>query len=258
MVKLIVKSRVPDFRFLADISLSRSVSETVEAVKAIFGEILDFRGFVNGVMEFLRSAPFHKASTSESLPDPDKNYIEMGTLNSAASPEVCFEGSQLLPACEAAWSLISAGKPINEQDVRTYRERISTALRSAYPGYDFSPVCELKRAQSHETLDDAVLWWITHKLQKGDSRSLGQALGVNDRSVLNVTLMSAKEGPPVREVVVDSGTHQNMLSYYHKRQEELNKLDEDDDDSYLCSEWTDPKELKRRLIGCSESVEWRF
>lgn len=35
-----------------------------------------------------------------------------------------------------------------------------------------------------------------------------------------------------------------MLSYYKKREEELKKLDEDNDDDYLNQPWADTRQLK--------------
>lgn len=43
---------------------------------------------------------------------------------------------------------------------------------------------------------------------------------------------------------VDEETHKAMLSYYYKKQEEQKALKNDEDDSYLTSEWANPKALK--------------
>ena len=38
-----------------------------------------------------------------------------------------------------------------------------------------------------------------------------------------------------------------MMAYYFKRQEELKKLSEANDDDYLASAWADPKQLQVRV-----------
>ncbi|CAN0123460.1 unnamed protein product [Phaeothamnion confervicola] len=40
-----------------------------------------------------------------------------------------------------------------------------------------------------------------------------------------------------------------MMAYYFKRQEELKKLAEAEDDDYLASAWADPKQMQRTLRG---------
>lgn len=40
-----------------------------------------------------------------------------------------------------------------------------------------------------------------------------------------------------------------MLSFYHKKQEEAKKLDEDTNDTYMNSPWANPKNLKEQLHG---------
>lgn len=40
-----------------------------------------------------------------------------------------------------------------------------------------------------------------------------------------------------------------MLSFYHKKQEEMKKLEVDDSDQYFNSKWADPKAMKAQLHG---------
>jgi hypothetical protein len=42
-----------------------------------------------------------------------------------------------------------------------------------------------------------------------------------------------------------------MMAHYFKRNEELKKLAEADDDDYLNSNWADSKEMKRNMQGLS-------
>jgi hypothetical protein len=46
-----------------------------------------------------------------------------------------------------------------------------------------------------------------------------------------------------------------MMAHYFKRQEELKKLAEADDDDYLNSEWADPKQMKRNLQGLNGNIK---
>lgn len=47
-------------------------------------------------------------------------------------------------------------------------------------------------------------------------------------------------GAPQREALIDPETHKKMLSYYHQKSQEAEKLDEmDDGDQYMNSAWAD-------------------
>ena len=59
-----------------------------------------------------------------------------------------------------------------------------------------------------------------------------------------VKIQKKGSGAPVREPLIDEGTHKQMLAFYHKKQEEQKKLEEDNDDAYMNSAWADSRQLK--------------
>ena len=46
-----------------------------------------------------------------------------------------------------------------------------------------------------------------------------------------------------------------MMAFYYKKQEEAKQLAENDEDTYLASDWANPKALKSSLLGTS-SIAW--
>lgn len=66
------------------------------------------------------------------------------------------------------------------------------------------------------------------------------------------------EGAPVRESPVDEDTHKQMLSYYHRKQEEQKKLEQDKDDSYWNNEWANSNSLKSQLINQGKDIKWKY
>ena len=70
-------------------------------------------------------------------------------------------------------------------------------------------------------------------------------------------LQKKGQGAPVREPVVDQDAYKNMLSFYHKKQEEMKKLEDNSEDAYLNSAWADPKALKRDLTGAGTKISWK-
>ncbi len=45
------------------------------------------------------------------------------------------------------------------------------------------------------------------------------------------------------------------MAHYFKRQEDLKKLAEADDDDYLNSQWADTREMKRNLQGLGSGIK---
>jgi len=54
----------------------------------------------------------------------------------------------------------------------------------------------------------------------------------------------------------DKETQLAMMSFYHKKQEELKKMQEDFDDSYLSSQWADTDKMKKQFQGVS-GISWK-
>lgn len=64
------------------------------------------------------------------------------------------------------------------------------------------------------------------------------------------------QGPPGREPVMSEEQRKQFMLHAYRRQEELKKLDADDDDSYLNSQWADSGNLKRAFHGLN-NISWR-
>lgn len=109
------------------------------------------------------------------------------------------------------------------------------------------------------TFENPILWWAGKPLKPSESKTqLRDFMTINDKSCVSVLIMDANDPPPPRETRMDAATYNNMLNYLTTRQETLRTLDRDDDDSYLMSEWTDPKGLKNHLIGNQGKINWKF
>ena len=47
-----------------------------------------------------------------------------------------------------------------------------------------------------------------------------------------------------------------MIAFYHKKQAEVEKMDQEDEDAYLHSAWANPKALKQAFSGVGD-VSWK-
>lgn len=78
---------------------------------------------------------------------------------------------------------------------------------------------------------------------------LSDRIGTNEKTKVICKLALKGAGPPPREAIVSEAERNAMAAFYFKRQEELKRLADADEDDFLNSEWADPKGMKRNLNG---------
>lgn len=98
------------------------------------------------------------------------------------------------------------------------------------------------------------LWWAGKELQRG--KKLQDFIGKNEKTKLIIKIQKKGQGPPSREPVFSEEQRKQMMAYAYRKQEDLKKLETDEDDSYLNSDWADPQALKRQFHGVG-NVKWR-
>jgi len=186
-------------------------------------------------------------------------------------PEVADVLTRTAEESEAAVSheLVLQRRTLDKKTCQTQIDNMRGAVMIAYPAYHRLPVYDPTRQEleDKEELDgvsdlQAVLdytqtnlWWAGKELQAG--QTLEQYVGKNEKTKLVAKLAPKSSGAPAREARIDENTHKAMLAHYYKKQEENKKLQGDEDDSYLHSQWADPKALKNALVGGGRPVAWR-
>jgi hypothetical protein len=99
----------------------------------------------------------------------------------------------------------------------------------------------------------AALWWANKELQ--DGKLLSDYVGRNDRTKIVAKIQKIGQGAPAREAVVSEEEQKQMMARAYKRQEEIKKLNENDENQYLNSPWADSSQLKRSLTGMG-NIKW--
>ncbi len=150
-------------------------------------------------------------------------------------------------------------------------EILKAGVMIGYPGFyglpDWEPVKFLLEDKSdildkeeanmeYFKFDLTCLWATGKEYERG--KFLSDYLGKNEKTKIVCKLTRKGTGAPVREPMVDKETHQKMLSFYFKKQEEQKKLEVENDDAYLNSQWADPKALKCQLNSGTTDVKWKF
>lgn len=71
-----------------------------------------------------------------------------------------------------------------------------------------------------------------------------------------VKLLKRGEGAPGREPIMSEQQRKEFMLHAYRRQEELKKLEENDDDSYFDFGWADNSSLKKTFHGLN-NISWR-
>jgi len=200
--------------------------------------------------------------------NPDEHGYRTGC---PPPPEVADVMMRTAEEAEAAvhHSLVAQKRCITRPLCQEHIDNLRGAVMIAYPAFHRLPVYDPVRAEleDREELDGASemqdvldytqtnMWWAGKELRT--DQVLEQYVGRNEKTKIVAKLCSKSSGAPVREPRVDENTHRAMMAHYYKKQEEQKKLQEDEDDSYLDSEWANPKSLKSQLIGGGRPIKMR-
>jgi len=95
--------------------------------------------------------------------------------------------------------------------------------------------------------ESVSLWAMGKEFERG--KQVSNRLGKNEKTKVIAKLQNRGSGPPGREPIVSEEERKVMMAHYFKRQEELKRLAEVDEDDYLNSEWADNKQMKKNLQG---------
>lgn len=86
---------------------------------------------------------------------------------------------------------------------------------------------------------------------------LNSYTGKNEKTKIIVKLTKTGSGAPVRESAVDEETRIKLMSMYHKKQEELKKIESNNEEDFANSSWANPNNLKNYLVTGGKGVGFR-
>ena len=112
------------------------------------------------------------------------------------------------------------------------------------------------RAQAMEflELDKASLWFFSKEAQ--DEKLLSDYVGKNDKTKVVAKLQKKGAGAPAREPVVSEDEQKAMIAFYHKKEQEMQRMTLEDEDAYQNSAWANPKALKNAFTGVGD-ISWK-
>lgn len=166
----------------------------------------------------------------------------------------------------ASKDLVAANKCLTMEIINEEIQKIKGAVMIVYP-MGLPPYDEVEKILTDTEdlsgtqdalqvlpLSEAQIWWAGKELARG--KKLSDYIGKNEKTKIVAKLQKKGGGAPVREPVIDEDLQKQMMAWQFKKQQELKKLEEAEEDSYLNSPWADPNSLKRQLHGTG-NVSWR-
>lgn len=93
--------------------------------------------------------------------------------------------------------------------------------------------------------------WFAGK-QMFPDRKLSEFIGKNEKCKIIVKLQKSGEGAPGREPVISEADRKLMTMHAYRRQEELKRLENDDDNTYLNSTWSNGGSLRNQMQGIND------
>lgn len=102
---------------------------------------------------------------------------------------------------------------------------------------------------------DSSLWWAGKELLR--EKALNAYTGKNEKTKILVKLTKAGSGAPVREPAMDEETRLKLMGMYHKKQEDMKKIDSTNEDDFSHSSWANPNNLKNQLVTGGKGVSFK-
>lgn len=288
MVRLNLK-RGDQSQFLFDTTLPTTIDQLLSSILAIFNGRLKIGRICVEVEQLAAHGPMYPP---EILGLTEEQVDELKLIDQWADKCVPQDGFQLNPdpigrrngrqpkqamqeilnkAVATAkqmisQKLVSANQPLTFRDVQNALAELRGAVTIVYPmqlpphdpiRMEFSNTEDLDGQQaSLEIVEPAKgqLWFAGHHMLP--EKRFGDYVGGNEKCKVVVKLVKSGEGAPGREPVMSEEARRQIMMHEYRRQEELKKLELNDDDQYLNSAWADGRSLKRQMHGL-DNVSFR-
>lgn len=115
---------------------------------------------------------------------------------------------------------------------------------------EFTNTEDLQGTQASQEIVEPTkgeLWFAGHHMLP--EKQLLDYVGKSEKSKVIVKLVRLGEGQPGREPVISEESRKLIMLHEYRRQEELKKLDQNDDDSFMNSNWADNNSMKKQMHG---------
>lgn len=229
--------------FLYETTTDANVSDVIDDVCAIHNSILRIREFVSKLKDLIKLGPMGEDGERKNPPE-NKDVLERAIADAEAA---------------IAPDLAAKGTVITTETVGDELAHLSAAVTIVYPeGLPTSdPIRKIIEGEpvEHEFNPKTVQFWAVRKSYQRNKK-ISDYTGKNERQKFTVKLTGPESGPPPKDISMSQEAQIRLMSQMHRKAEELKRIDKDDDDSYLDSEWSNPQGLRNTFQGL-EDVDWK-
>ncbi|XP_050296364.1 cilia- and flagella-associated protein 298 [Anthonomus grandis grandis] len=164
-------------------------------------------------------------------------------------------------------NLVLQGKSLTMKVIQEAMNILKGAVTIVYPmklpphdiiRQEFENIEDLSGTQASLDIIDpttAQVWFCGKEMYR-DRKTVGDYVGKIENCKVIIKLTKRGQGAPGREPIMSEEQRKQLMLHAYRRQEELKKLNEDDDDAYLNSEWADSGNLKKSFHGL-HNISWR-
>lgn len=164
-------------------------------------------------------------------------------------------------------NLVQEGKCLTLKTIKEAIDLLKGAVTIVYPmklpphdviRMEFENIEDLSGTQaSLEVIDpaSAQLWFCGKELYR-DKKIIGDYVGKVENCKVIMKISKRGQGVPAREPIMNEEQRKQMMLHAYRRQEEIKKLEQDEDDCYLNSEWANSGNLKRAFHGIT-NISWK-
>ena len=229
--------------FIYETQTTAEVTQVIEDCVAIHNAILRIREIVAKLKDLIKMGPMEDDNERRNPPE-NKEVLERAIADA-----------------EAAVSAEHAAKkqPLTVEGVSEELARLGGAITIVYPGglpksEPLKKLIEGGPVQNELDVKMVQFWVIRKSYQRG--KHIFDYTGKNEKQTFVAKFTGPESGPPPRDVSVSQEAQIKWMSAMHKKAEELKRIDKDDDNSYLDSEWANPRGLKNTFQGIND-VDWK-
>jgi cilia- and flagella-associated protein 298 len=176
-----------------------------------------------------------------------------GAALQAVMERVCLDALASINKSQAEMK-VALDMSVLQEKVDNMRGAVMMAFPMGLPEYDpikgvldgLEECVEGQYGQALLAPEEAHLWWAGKEFHREET--VGDRVGRNEKTKI-VGKLNSSDQPPGREPAVTEAERTAMMAHYFKKQEELKKLAEADDDDFHASAWANPKAMKNSLQG---------
>lgn len=169
----------------------------------------------------------------------------------------CCTDAAAYVAKEQVLYKVALKKETIQEKIDNVRGAVMMGYPMGLPEYDLVRIHLDSLDEINEAIDfeNSSLWMAGKEFFK--DQFVRDRVGKNEKTKVIVKLTKQGSGPPAREPVINEDERKAMMAQYFKKQEDLKKLAEDDEDDYVNSSWANPKALKSSLVSGQSGVKFR-